>query len=121
LDQWENSVYSEVPEIFANSEEVLRTPFPLLLPLSPALLPCSASLPPVSALLPVAPAAPRRHLQLLAVPRVTWTPATALAPSPWPSRMRATPPRGSAVHHLAAAAVAHARPLAPSFMVQEHH
>jgi hypothetical protein len=46
LDQWENLVYNKIPEVFANSKKVPRTPFPLL-PLAPALLPCSVSLPSV--------------------------------------------------------------------------
>jgi hypothetical protein len=39
-----------------------------------------------------APAVPRRHLQLLAAPRVTGTPVTFLAPPRWLSRAHATPP-----------------------------
>jgi hypothetical protein len=51
---------------FANSKEVLRTPFPLLPPLAPALLLCRR----LSAPLTAAPAPPRRHLLLGQAPRV---------------------------------------------------
>jgi hypothetical protein len=78
---------------------------------SPALFLCCRP----STLLTAAPAPPRRHLLLRSPPHVAPSPSTALAPPPWPSRARATPPRGSAVRHLAAAAAARACPLAPLF------
>jgi hypothetical protein len=119
LDQWENSIYSEVPEVFAISNEVPRTSSPRLPPLAHVLLHPLLLCRRQSAPLTAAPAPPRRHLLLPSPPRVIPQLERHSSSPPWLSRARATPPRGSAVRHLAVLAAACARPLAPSFLVQE--
>jgi hypothetical protein len=113
LDQWKNSVYSEVPRIFANSKEVLRTPFPLLLP--QAL--CCAPLAPLPS---VVSTAHRRFSSSPAPPPAALT-STRCSPLPRPCfppllafPARATPTRAPLGRHLTAA-VFHACACSSSF------
>jgi hypothetical protein len=88
--------YSEVPEVFANSNQVPRTSSSLLPPLAtPLLRRCTpaAGVSAASLAMYCALVAPRRHLQLLATPRVDPNPSAALASPPWPSRARHADPQ----------------------------
>jgi hypothetical protein len=81
LDQWKNLVYSEIPEVFANSKKVPRIPFPLLLPLAHALLSCSA-------LCPSAAGRQRRSPPLQSLPGTnscSGKPHASLSPFPGPA------------------------------------
>jgi hypothetical protein len=120
-----NSIYIEVPKIFANSREVLRTSFPLLLPLAHALLPCSAPLP-----LSVSAAHRRARASLVPPPAVVAStrrpsPSTALASPPLASPARATPTRAPPGRHLSVAmfrahACSSSFPLLPSSTSRPH-
>jgi hypothetical protein len=114
LDQWEISVYTEVPRFFSFCKRVPRTPSPLLLPLAPCsapLLPCRR----LSAPLTVAPAPPRRHLLLGHTPRIGLPLPRSCFPPLLAFPSHATPTRAPPGRHLAAA-MSRARVCSSSFL-----